>query len=131
VCPAPGRSSACRRNLRHLVPWRSRRLGILAVRRIGQCRHRKVGCRALCAGLEYGRSGVGCGAGAALRQLAKADMSLSWPRLKWARSEWRHPGPWARKISATSRPDTNRSNAGCADSRGLSALRKVSVATRV
>ena len=32
-----------------------------------------------------------------------ADMTLSWPRLRWPRWAWRQAGPWVRKMSATSR----------------------------
>src|SRR5580704_13701515 len=31
-----------------------------------------------------------------------ADMTFNWPRLTWPVLAWRHAGPWARKISATS-----------------------------
>src|SRR5210317_2151523 len=40
---------------------------------------------------------------AALRQCSIADMTLSWPRLRCPACAQRHAGPWARKISATSR----------------------------
>src|SRR4051812_18184091 len=32
-----------------------------------------------------------------------ADMTLSWPRLRWPRCAARQAGPWLRKTSATSR----------------------------
>src|SRR5271157_4553257 len=50
---------------------------------------------------------------AALRHCSMADMTFNWPRLKCPRSASRHAGPWARKISATSR---------CATSAGLRRL---------
>ena len=40
---------------------------------------------------------------AAVRQLSMADMTLSWPRLKCPARAWRQAGPWARKMSATSK----------------------------
>src|SRR5215468_10877406 len=40
---------------------------------------------------------------AAVRQRSIADITLSWPRLRWPALALRQAGPWARKISATSR----------------------------
>src|ERR1700739_2604337 len=40
---------------------------------------------------------------AAVRQLSIADITLSWPRLRWPALALRHAGPWPRKISATSK----------------------------
>src|SRR5262245_10866321 len=39
---------------------------------------------------------------AAVRQRSIADITLSWPRLRWPAWARRQAGPWARKISATS-----------------------------
>src|SRR6266851_3850756 len=43
-----------------------------------------------------------CPPRAAVRQLSMADITFNWPRLTWPALAWRHTGPWARKISATS-----------------------------
>src|SRR5467141_3425952 len=40
---------------------------------------------------------------AAVRQRSIADITLSWPRLRWPAWARRQAGPWAQKISATSR----------------------------
>src|SRR5215831_4191109 len=39
---------------------------------------------------------------AAVRQRSIADITFSWPRLRWPAWARRQAGPWARKISATS-----------------------------
>src|SRR4030081_3441763 len=39
---------------------------------------------------------------AAVRQFSIADITLSWPRLRWPALARRHAGPWPRKMSATS-----------------------------
>src|SRR5580693_2459805 len=44
-----------------------------------------------------------CPPSAAVRQFSIADMTFSWPRLTWPALALRHAGPWARKMSATSR----------------------------
>ena len=44
-----------------------------------------------------------CPPSAAVRQRSIADITFSWPRLTWPALALRHAGPWARKISATSR----------------------------
>src|SRR5215470_4944100 len=43
-----------------------------------------------------------CPPRAAVRQLSIADITLSWPRLRWPAWARRHAAPWPRKISATS-----------------------------
>jgi hypothetical protein len=43
-----------------------------------------------------------CPPRAAVRQLSIADITFSWPRLRWPALALRHAGPWPRKISATS-----------------------------
>src|SRR5688500_7408403 len=40
---------------------------------------------------------------AAVRQRSIADITFSWPRLRWPAWARRQAGPWARKMSATSR----------------------------
>src|ERR1700688_789044 len=55
-----------------------------------------------------------CPPRAALRQLSIADITLSWPRLRWPALARRHAGPWPRKMSATSSDgrDTSRASGG-------------------
>ena len=62
-----------------------------------------------------------------------ADMTFNCPRLKCPRSCSRQVGPWARKISATSRAlrGTSQRYVGRELSKGLKTLRNVSVATWV
>src|SRR5688572_29409236 len=40
---------------------------------------------------------------AAVRQRSIADITFNWPRLRWPAWARRQAGPWARKMSATSR----------------------------
>ena len=40
---------------------------------------------------------------AAVRQVSIADITFIWSRLTWPALALRHAGPWARKISATSK----------------------------
>ena len=51
---------------------------------------------------EHSSQRATCPPRAAVRQLSMADMTLSWPRLRWPALARRHAGPWPRKISATS-----------------------------
>jgi hypothetical protein len=69
-----------------------------------------------------------------LRHCSMADMTFNWPRLKCPRSRCRHVGPWARKISATSRAGrcTRDYGAGVGPgSNGPITWRRISVATWV
>src|SRR5690349_20111050 len=54
-----------------------------------------------------------CPPSAAVRQLSIADMTLSWPRLRWPAWARRHAAPWPRKISATSSSGRDKSRALC------------------
>src|SRR5215468_5464616 len=48
---------------------------------------------------------------AAVRQRSIADITFSWPRLRWPAWVRRQAGPWARKMSATSRAGRAKSAA--------------------
>src|SRR3974390_643811 len=52
-----------------------------------------------------------CPPRAAVRQLSIADITLSWPRLRWPAWARRHAAPWSRKISATSSAGRDKSRA--------------------
>ena len=71
---------------------------------------------------------------ATLRHCSMADMTFSWPRLKWPRYCCRQVGPWARKISATSRAGRSTRGYGVGAGPGSSGpitWRRISVATWV
>ena len=71
---------------------------------------------------------------AAVRQCSMADITLSWPRLRWPARARRQAGPWARKTSATSNDPRGMAAPGQAGgtfrcSSGLLTARRVVLAT--
>ncbi len=72
-----------------------------------------------------------------MRQRSMADITLSWPRLRWSALARRQAAPWARKMSATSSLSRGMTpaQAGCLTvilrcSSGLLTARRVVLATR-
>src|SRR5258708_33988701 len=65
---------------------------------------------------------------AAVRQFSIADITFNWPRLTWPALARRHPGPWPRKMSATS--SDGRDTRSFASGRRRGGLRQPAVIKR-